>query len=490
MKKQSFLYGATVLAVASILCKIMSAALKIPLDRFFLHEEGIGVYQSAYSVYNVFLAICVTGIPIALSSLVAGKNQDEAADFSYSTFVLVTLFSAVSAAVLFIFADPLARILSGGGLPVAAPSLRVLCIALLVMGFISSRRGYFQGMENMTPSAISQLAESFLKVVLGIGICAVAVKKGVAAGSAGALCGVTAGTIASAIVLEVFYRKARPPKGVFSAKKGIEVIKISIPMTLGAFAFTAVMLADTLSVPALLAQIGTEEIDRLKMFGYLTRANTVYNLPATIISAFTASAVPALAAKRGDSKLLCENAVKAVKLIFLAAIPCGLGMMLFSGDIIGFLYSSKEFSALLSLAGVMVLIMPYVQTTTAMLQTVGTVWKPIIVSGCAVVLKIALNFFLVKHLGIYGAPVATIAAFIPAMVINTRMLSDKVKLSGSGKEILKITLCGAVSCGAAKLLYEMTGGTLMLLTSLCVAAVIYLVLTVATGCITKKEFFQ
>ena len=66
MKKQSFLYGATVLAAASILCKIMSAALKIPLDRLFLHEEGIGVYQSAYSIYNVVLAFCVTGIPIAL----------------------------------------------------------------------------------------------------------------------------------------------------------------------------------------------------------------------------------------------------------------------------------------------------------------------------------------------------------------------------------------------------------------------------------------
>ena len=71
MKKQSFLYGAAVLAAASILCKIMSAALKIPLDRLFLHEEGIGVYQSACNIYNVFLAVCVTGIPIALSSLVA-----------------------------------------------------------------------------------------------------------------------------------------------------------------------------------------------------------------------------------------------------------------------------------------------------------------------------------------------------------------------------------------------------------------------------------
>ena len=83
MKKQSFLHGAGILAVASILCKIMSAALKIPLDRLFLHEEGIGIYQSAYSIYNVFLAFCVTGIPIALSSMIAGKDDEEAANLTH-----------------------------------------------------------------------------------------------------------------------------------------------------------------------------------------------------------------------------------------------------------------------------------------------------------------------------------------------------------------------------------------------------------------------
>ena len=474
MKKQSFIYGATVLAVASILCKILSAALKIPLDRLFLHEEGIAVYQSAYSVYNVFLAICVTGIPIALSSLVAGKDDSEASSFAASTFMVVTIFSVASAIVLFACAAPLARLLSGGGESVAALSLRVLCPALLVMGVISSRRGYFQGRENMTPSAMSQLAESVLKVALGIGICAVAVKGGIATGSAGALCGVTAGAMASALVLEVFFRRSHPLKGKVSFQKGIAVIKMSIPMTLGAFGFTAVMLVDTLTVPSLLAQGGTDALERLKMFGYLTRANTVYNLPATIITAFTASAVPALAIARGDKKLLGENAVKAVKLIFLAAFPCGLGMIFFSREIIELLYSSASYSALLALAGVMVFIMPYVQTTTAMLQTVGKVWSPIAVSGCAVLVKAVLNFLLIKHLGIYGAPIATVLAFIPAMIINTRMLSKKVELFGIGKELLKLLLYAVVACGLARALYIVTGGTIMLLVSVCVAIIIYL----------------
>lgn len=490
MKKQSFFYGATVLAVASILCKMLSAAFKIPLDRFFLHEEGIAVYQSAYSVYNVFLAICVTGIPIALSSLIAGKDDSEASSFAASTFAVVTMFSALSAAILFVFAEPLAELLSGGGESVAALSLKVLCPALLVMGVISSRRGYFQGRENMTPSAISQLAESILKVGLGIGICALAVKDGIATGSAGALCGVTAGAMASALVLEIFYRSSHPVKGKVSFQKGIEVIKMSIPMTLGAFGFTAVMLCDTLTVPSLLAQNGIDTLERLKLFGHLTRANTVYNLPATIITAFTASAVPALAIAKSDTKLLSENAVKAVKLIFLAAFPCGLGMILFSREIISLLYSSASYSVLLAFAGVMVFIMPYVQTTTAMLQTVGKVWSPIAVSGCAALVKVILNFLLIKFLGVYGAPVATIIAFIPAMILNTRMLSGKVKLSGAGKGTLKLLFCAVTACGASRALYAITGGTIMLLVSLCIAVALYLCLIIVSGCISKKDFLR
>ena len=100
--------GAAVLAAASVLCKIMSAVFKIPLDRFFLHEDGIAVYQSACSVYNVFLAICVTGIPIALSGIIARSDDTSAADYCFSAFVFVSAFCTAGAVCLFAFAEPIA----------------------------------------------------------------------------------------------------------------------------------------------------------------------------------------------------------------------------------------------------------------------------------------------------------------------------------------------------------------------------------------------
>lgn len=475
------------LAAASILCKIMSAALKIPLDRFFLHEEGIAVYQSAYSIYNVFLAICVTGIPIALSSMIASSKEEAAASLAKSTFALVSLFSFVCAICLFVFAQPLARLLSGGGSPVAATSLKVLSPALMVMGVISSRRGYFQGKGMMTPSAMSQLAESAAKVFLGIGICSLIYKTGIRYGSAGAIAGVTIGAFASAAILEISFRKSKPLKGKTDVKMALSVLRLSVPMTLGAFAFTAVMLTDTLTVPGLLAKGGFEEAERLKLFGYLTRANTVYNLPATIITAFTASAVPAIAAVKSDHNKLSENSVRAIKLVFLASLPCGLGMMLFSGEILSLLYKTAYHWQLLALCGGMVIIMPLVQTTTAMLQTLGRIWQPIAVSVCAVAVKVVLNYVLVENIGVEGAPLATIMAFVPAAVINCIMLSGKVKLRGAFSVTVKLSLCALIACGGARLIYSVGSGPLFFLGAMTFAAVAYIVLVVVIKCITKDE---
>lgn len=489
MKKQSFIYGAAILGAASVLCKIMSAALKIPLDRLFLHEEGIGIYQSAYSIYNVFLAVCVTGIPIALSSLIAGKSDEEAASLTKSTQVAVALLGALSALLLFVFATPLARLLSGGGEAVCAPSLRVLSPALLVMGIISSRKGFFQGRSVMTPSALGQLGESLIKVVLGIGMCALFVKKGIAYGAAGAIAGVTAGGFVQAAVLEKFYRRERKIKGVYSTKKALEVFKISVPMTLGAFGFTAVMLLDSLTVPKLLASVGEGLGERLKLMGYLTRAMTIYNLPATVISAFTASAVPALArAKSEDNRGKSgESSVRVIKLILLAALPCALGMMLFPKELFLLIYSSKSHASLLALYGMIVIIMPYVQTTTAMLQALGKVWAPIWVTVGAVVIKAVLNVVCVRAFGIVGAPFATIAAFLIAVIINTFMLARITSLKGAVKVGCKIFLCATASCGGARIIYNAAPSVSAFVGCVMLAAIVYFALIFLSKCITKSE---
>ncbi len=491
-KKQSFITGAVVMAAASILCKMMSAVFKIPLDQFFLHEEGIAVYQSVYSIYNVFLAICVTGIPIALSSLVAKASEKEGADLCKSTFTAVTLFCAVFSAIIFVWARPIAVFLSGGGEPFAENALRAISPALLFLGMISSVRGYFQGNSNMIPSALSQLGESLTKVVLGITLCGIFVKGGMELGVTGAVIGVTFSAICAAFVLYGFYTKENKTKGSFSSKKVWNVFKLSLPVTLGTFGYAAVMLSDSLTVTNILSANGINGVSRLKLFGYLTRANTVYNLPAAIITAITASIVPIVsaAAARKDEVSLKDNSGKALKTIFYVASPSAFGLMLFAPQIFRLLFSSTNSASLLIFTGILVLILPYVQTTTAMLQTVGMVWSPIVASAVSIALKVLFNFILIPKIGVNGAQFATVLAFMPAFLSNTYMLRKISSLKRDFKEIFIILLCGGVSCTVARLVYSLSGGLGMLVISFGLAAIFYAVLIVLSGSIRINDILK
>ena len=132
-------------------------------------------------------------------------------------------------------------------------------------------------------------------------------------------------------------------------------------------------------------------------------------------------------------------------------------------------------------------VMPFVQTTTAMLQTLGKVWQPIVVTVCSIILKIALNFVFVAKTGVEGAPLATVLAFLPAMFMNCFMLSKKTSIRGAVPVTIKLLISAGISCLAARLIYSVHPSAITLLLAISFAAAIYGVLVIVGRCITKEE---
>lgn len=488
MKKQSFVTGAAILAAASILCKVLAAVFKIPLDRFFLHEDGIAVYQSANSVYNIFLAICITGIPMALSSLIARCDNEKAATYLKSTLAVVTAFCSIFAAVLFIFAGNIAHIMSGGSYAPQEKSLKMVALALPMLGITSASRGFFQGRGNMLPSALSQISESFIKAFFGILLCAIFVKNGMESGAAGAMAGVTLGAFTAAVILLLFLRHNAPRCGTFSKEAAIEVLFLSLPVTLGTFGYAAVMLADSFTFTNALASCGVQAHERLRLFGYLSRSNMVYNLPATVITAVATSAVPAVSEAVKNAAPIKNSVQKAVKLILVAEAPCAFGLMLFAKWIFLLLYGSSSHFELLALTGLAVLIIPYVQATTVMLQATGKAWKPIASVVAAILIKILLNYLLIPHFSASGAPIATACAFMIALLYNTFLLKKELLQKDFLLLSAKIILSGAAACTLARLIFSLKETNLMLAASIILAAIIYFAMLLIMKCITKEDF--
>ncbi len=487
MSGRSFVRGALILSAASLLCKALSALFKIPLDRFLIGPDGLAVYQSAYSIYNWMLAVGATGIPIAVSNLVADSDETGAAGIRSSALALVTGAGALIGGLLFVFARPIAEFIGEGGS--AFLGIRVMAPAIMFLGIISSYKGYFQGRGNMLPSAVSQIVDSLCKALAGLGICALMLPYGTPAAAAGAMGGVTLGTVMGASVLLIFGKKyitlRRPP----SRKLMWRIVTMSVPVTLGAAGFACIMLADTLTVQRILTASGMTPGAAEVQFGYLNRAVMIYNLPATLISAVSMSVAPACAeaCRNGDMELLRNNTVSALRLILFISAPCMLGVMCFPNEIISLLFGGTGGGEALMFTGLLMLLVPFTQVLSGILQATGCVWKPIWVLLFTVGLKTVLNFVFVPVMGVAGAPFGAAFAYLVGSAALVLLFYRHHGFGFPvGTVIRPLTAAGAGAvCG--RLLYGLLGvGTANFLVSAAVMGAVYVVLAFLIKAVDPK----
>ncbi len=488
MSRRSFVKGALLLSAASLLCKALSAVFKIPLDKFFIGAEGIAIYQSAYSIFNWMLAVGGTGIPMAVSNLVADSGEEDAARIRSSALVLVTGVGIAVAGALFVFARPVARFISGDGAEFLA--IRVMAPAIVFLGVVSAYKGYFQGRGNMLPSAVSQMLDSLCKVGVGLGVCALLVPRGIGTAAAGAMAGVTAGTVCGAAALLIAGKKyisvRRAPTLGFMGR----IVMMSVPVTLGAAGFACVMLADTLTVQKILTGAGMAAGEAKAQFGYLTRAFTIYNLPATVISAVTMSVAPASAEahRDGDGGLLRGNAVSAVRMVMFISMPCMLGAVSFHSEIMELLYKGGAHSEPLMFTGVLMLLIPFTQVISGILQATGCVWKPIALLGLTVGVKTGLNFLLVPAVGVSGAPLATVIAYAVSCAAFVLLFYRHLGFSLPAGVIFRPLAAAGIAVLVGRGVYALMRGSLGFLTAVAVTGAVYLVLAVALKAVDLSEF--
>lgn len=251
MSKKTFMRGAVILGGAGIIVKILGACFRIPLGNW-IAADGMAYYQTVYPIYNLLLTVATAGIPVAISRMVSerishGNYWGANRVFKISLYVMLVL-----GAILFSFSYFMADAIIGfiEGMDAAVYALRAIAPALFFVPVMASFRGYFQGMQNMRPTAISQIFEQFFRVIVGLILAWLLLSKGKAFAAAGATFGATAGAIMGLLIIFLIYMslkstKSHKKKMRFSfiefggdPEKVSQVIKqvfiIAIPITLGA----------------------------------------------------------------------------------------------------------------------------------------------------------------------------------------------------------------------------------------------------------------
>lgn len=474
-KKRSFLWGAMILAIAGAICKVLGAIYRIPLARL-VGDEGMALYQMAYPIYTIILALATAGVPVAISVLVSrGETQGYTGDsrkILRISMLILLVFGFVLTVLVMLFAPFIAsNILKE---PRAYYPILAVAPAIFLSSFMSVFRGYFQGMQSMIPTAVSQVAEQSFRVAAVLILAFMLFPYGLEYSAAGATSGAVVGGLIGSLVLIIYYyvfrkKQHRNPSslrysGVTSRQLGWEMVRLAIPVAFGAVVIPLIQVLDAIIVPQRLEAINYTHAQAMGLFGQLSgMASVLITLPNIFIISIATSLVPAIseALTNRDRSLLNERINYAFRATMIITLPCTAGLFILAFPISDLLFKITHVGVTLEIMAFACIVMATFQISSAGLQGLGRpeiAMRNLIVVG---ILKVIMNYSLtaLPALNIRGAAIATVAAFAVGSMLNVSSLKKLTGVAYEKARLFRITLVTIVMGISVKIAYQGLIGT-------------------------------
>ena len=496
-QKRSFVRGAAILGLAGLVCKVIGALFRIPL--YNLLEDGMAYYEAVYPYYSWLLVVSSAGIPTAISRMVAervamGDHAGARRVFRRAQALLVGI-GLVTTLIMFFGAGWFASLVEVGEGVVL--SFRALAPALLFVSVMCAYRGYLQGLQCMSGTAVSQLVEQVVKLVAGLFFAAKLLPMGLEYAAMGALLGISLSELLALAVIALFYvRRRRMLPDMAAARAAAQeegvirsLLAIAVPVTIGASIMPMTGIIDSVLIVSTLRDIGfTDAEANMRYVALRTNVTTVINMPAVLTTSLAMSLVPAVSAARRRHNLgsVRSISITAIKLSMIVGLPCAAGLFVLSRQVIDFLYDITPdrlaiAASLMRISAVGVVFLSLVQTLTGIIQGLGKQQVPVFNLAAGALVKVILMLTLMRNpdINIDGAAIATVACYAVAGVLDllylTRLARLRIRIwELFGKPLVASLLMGGVTYLAEAALSNMLGTTsLSTLLSVGVGVVVY-----------------
>ena len=538
-KENLMLKNAFILSFAAILSKVLGAVYQIFLYRV-IGAEGSALYAKGINFYAMLLAISAAGIPIAISKLMSEEIAKGNSGIAFKIFKVASLILGIIGSVLSVglfFAAPfIANNLYVD--PNVTWIIQATAPALLIVTFIAAFRGYFQGQQNMGPTAYSQIFEQIGRIVFSVIITLVYIYF-VAGTSLGQVMGVASrdqslvqsivdgvalgpfiGAIIGFLPIIYFYNKKKNNlnrtitytnrQSRVDATMGRltkRILLFAVPVTLAALLPTLIDMADVTLIPNVLMGAGLSYEVANASLGYFTNtAMILVNIIILVAASFAASLVPAIADARGrnnDQEVKNKTAL-SIKLVTLISLPAAASMFLLSKPIVALIFNEvgNDVYMVLQASVFMILFMSIYHSTTGVLQGVGKIYISLISLFAGLIVNIGLLNLLLPIDGLHtlGAPIAHTVAYFTAAVINFVAVKRVVGyhsrwLTWLPQGILSALVTGGIAYGVYRLFNFVIGfitkGILNLLISLILTVIaeiiVYLITLILFRAIKEEE---
>ncbi len=511
-KGASFVRGALILAISSILIKIIGAVFRIPLTNL-VGEYTMGLYSMAYRYYSILLTIATAGIPIAISKMIsesrALSRERETRKIFRTAMSMCGGIGLVGMLVLIVFAKPLALATNDIN---AVPSIIALAPAVFFMAVTAGFRGYFQGHENMVPTALSQIIEALSRLFIGLALAWLLLSAGFAEKyiSSGIILGITAGTVLSVLLMIFFAIRARKkgeklPHNDEKARKSSEILsallKIAVPVTLGSLVMNITSTIDMFLITNRLSSLGYNSEMTTSLFGiYENYALPLFNLVPSIIISLNVSVTPTISAAHavGDREKLHKTLLSALRIVIIFTLPASVGISVLSKPILSILYNSPADVAIaapvLSILGIASFFLCASSLTSTSMQALGRATIPLITMLCGAVVKVFANYVLIAIPGVElsGAAIGTVLCYVLITVMNMvflkRFVGFRPKLSETYlRPVFSSLIMGASVFLIYKFVSPIAGNLIGVAASIFVGVIVYFAAMLILKGITRED---
>ena len=522
-RRNNFLMQGGILAAAGIISRLIGILYRIPMVAI-IGDAGMGVYSTAFSIYNILLLISSYSLPMAVSKLVSAKLSLKQYRNVRQLFLLSFLFGAamgLAAALIMVFgADFLAGTVMA--MPKAALAVRTLAPTVFIMGMLGVVRGFFQGHGTMIPTAVSQILEQILHVVISVLAGYLLFRKGLARDAGGAsyystiygAAGATVGTGVGALTALLFvgfiyllYRKtliARCEKDVSGQLdppgETLRIIALTaFPILISAAIANISTLIDQSIYGHYMGAANLEEYEQI--WGvYTSKYSLLINVPIAIASALSASTLPSVSAAmaRGNLEETKEKASKAIRVIVMIAMPASAGLLALGKPCFDLIFRTGNnvlAGQMMAVGSFAVLTFSLSTVCVGIMQGCGFYWEPIKNYVLAMATHIPL-LFLALYVLKWEIRAVVVCYVLYALACCVFNLISLHKTIGYRQEWLKtFVLTGAASLimggaayGCYKLLYSLgLRNTISLIGSILVAIAVYFALLCLLKAVGEEE---
>lgn len=488
MTKQSFIKGAIILLIAGILNRILGFIPRITLPRI-IGAEGVGIYQLSYPFLILLLTIITGGIPLAIAKWIA-EAQSAGDEGRVNRIFRVAMTLSVSIAlvltsVMLLFAPLIIKYVIPD--PRVYQSFLVMSPLLVIIGISSVYRGYFQGKQNMIPSAVSQTVETIIRIIFSLLMSYILLPYGLAWATAGAMIGVVIGEIAGLAVMLISYYADKKNDGRHRSENKennkdlslhleetkseqiqdnnkqqshqeqsilAKLLTLSIPVTgsklIGSLSYLleSIFTARSLAAAGVITSLATAQYGALQ--GMIM---PLILLPTALTYSLAVSLVPSLseAAAKKQHNIIQKRLHQSMRISLVAGAPFTIIMFLYAEPICEILYAHGEYAPMLKLIapiGIFIYLQAPLQATLQALEKPGIALKNTLIGA---VVKIGLIIALASNpqLGIMGALIAIAINTVLVTLLHSASVKKFVGYKMNTFDFLKVggamIIAGALS---------------------------------------------